>query len=100
MPVSDFGATEVTNRRVSWSIAGCPTEGWARRVFGEPDVDRLWKAIAETVRLDEDDPVAAWQAHSTRLRGRARLLSDRGFDALRFRGPGTDLTVGLVKGAT
>ena len=89
---------EVTKRRVSWSIAGCPTEGWARRVFGEPDVERLWKAVAETVRLDEADPVAAWQAHSKRLRERARLLSERGFDALRFRGPGTELTIGLFQG--
>ena len=89
---------EVTHRRISWSIAGCPTEGWARRVFGEPDVERLWQAIAQTVRLDEEDPVAAWQAHSRRLRERAELLSERGFDALRFRGPGTDLTVGLFHG--
>jgi aminopeptidase len=91
---------EVTKRRVSWSIAGCPTEGWARRVFGEPDVERLWRAVASTVRLDEDDPVAAWQAHSRRLRERAQLLVERGFDALRFRGPGTDLTVGLVEGGS
>jgi aminopeptidase len=91
---------EVTERRVSWSIAGCPTPGWAERVYGEPDVDRLWTAIAATVRLDEDDPVAAWREHSQRLRARARLLTERGFDALRFRGPGTDLTVGLMAGTT
>jgi aminopeptidase len=92
--------SEVTNRRVSWSIAGCPTAGWAQHVFGEPDLERLWEAVAQTVRLDEDDPVAAWQAHSNRLRERAALLSARGFDALRFRGPGTDLTIGLVRGCT
>jgi aminopeptidase len=92
--------SEVTRRRVSWSIAGCPTEGWAKRVFGEPDVDRLWDAVAQTVRLDEDDPVTAWRNHSKRLRDRAAMLTARGFDALRFRGPGTDLTVGLFAGGT
>ena len=91
---------EVTGGRVSWSIAACPTPGWAERVYGEPDVDRLWKAIAAAVRLDDDDPVAAWRQHSQRLRARARLLSERGFDAIRFRGPGTDLTIGLMPGTT
>jgi len=32
-------------------------------MFGEPDLERLWKAVEFTVRLDEDDPVAAWRAH-------------------------------------
>jgi aminopeptidase len=80
---------------VNWTIVGFPTEGWAREVFGEPDVARLWAAIAHTVRLDEPDPVAAWRQHVARLQERARLLNERRFDALRFRGPGTDLTVGL-----
>src|SRR5262249_48151248 len=65
----------------------------------EPDVDRLFELIAATVRLDEPDPVAAWQEHVARLRERADLLNERGFDAVRYRGPGTDLTVGLIPGA-
>jgi aminopeptidase len=85
-------------RRVNWSILAYPNEGWARTVFGEPDVERLWDAVAIATRLDEADPVAAWQAHIDRLDERAHLLNERGFDALRFRGPGTDLTVGLIEG--
>src|SRR4029453_18023968 len=46
-------------------------------------------------RPDEDDPVAAWQEHIARLSQRAASLNERRFDALRYRGPGTDLTVGL-----
>jgi len=91
---------EVTERRVSWSIVGGATPGWADRMFGEPDVDRLWRAIAQTVRLDEPDPVEAWRAHGRLLHERAQHLDERGFDALRFRGPGTDLFVGLVPGGT
>ena len=56
-----------TARTLSWTIAAFPNEGWAEQVFGEPDVERLWEAIAETVRLDEDDPVAAWRRHVERL---------------------------------
>ncbi|MBA2537294.1 MAG: aminopeptidase [Actinobacteria bacterium] len=83
-------------RLVNWTIVGYPTEGWARTVFGEPDVDRLWDAIAKTVRLDEPDPVEAWRAHVERLRARARALNALELDAVRFQGPGTDLTVGLL----
>jgi aminopeptidase len=85
---------------ISWTFGGCATEGWAKEIFGEPDVERLWKLIADTARLDEDDPVEAWWAHSRRLQERARLMTERGFDALHFSGPGTDLTVGLLPGAS
>ena len=83
-------------RQIQWTIIGYPNEGWARAVFGEPDVERLWEAVITATRLDEPDPVAAWREHLDRLRERAALLEERGFDALRFRGPGTDLHVGLV----
>jgi aminopeptidase len=86
---------QVSDRLVNWALVSCPTEGWARTVFGEPDVDRLWDAVLRTVRLDEPDPVAAWREHTTRLEERSALMNERRFDALRFRGPGTDLTVGL-----
>jgi aminopeptidase len=85
-------------RRVNWSILAYPNEGWARTVFGEPDVERLWDAVATATRLDEPDPVAAWRTHVERLVERAAALTERGFDAVRFRGPGTDLTVGLIEG--
>jgi aminopeptidase len=86
-------------RKVTWTIVGYPTEGWARTVFGEPDIERLWNAIGDTVRLDENDPVEAWRAHVSRLKERAAVLNERRFDAVRFRGPGTDLTIGLLPGS-
>jgi aminopeptidase len=86
----------INEGRMAWTIVGSPTPGWAKRMFGEPDVDRLRDAIATAVRLDADDPVAAWREHLDRLEARAAALNARGFDAIRFRGPGTDLTVGLL----
>src|SRR5262249_42046046 len=82
--------------RATWSIVAYPTPGWAEQVFGEPDVDRLWEAIARTVRLDEDDPVEAWRLHCQRLRDRCAALDELHLDALHFSGPGTDLTIGLL----
>ncbi len=85
--------------RVNWTIVSCPTSGWATAVFGEPDVERLWDAVAHAVRLDAEDPVEAWRKHIATLVGRAEELTSRHFDALRYRGPGTDLTVGLNPGS-
>jgi len=96
--VSEAGL-RISSGACNWSIIAFPSEGWARLVFGEPDVERLWEAIATAVRLDEPDPVAAWKEHLDRLSTRAAALNDRGFDALRYRGPGTDLTVGLHQDA-
>ena len=48
---------------VAWTVAGAPNPAWAESIFGIPDVDRLWRAIAVATRLDEKDPVDAWRAH-------------------------------------
>ncbi len=89
----------MANRRINWSGVAYPNEGWANTVFGEPDVERLWEAVAFCTRLDEPDPVAAWNAHVDRLERRAEQLNALGVDQLRYRGPGTDLTVGMLDGA-
>lgn len=88
----------LNKRLLNWTILAYPNEGWARTVFGEPDVERLWDAVATATRLDEADPVGAWRAHIAKLRGRAELMNERNFDTIRFRGPGTDLSVGLTPG--
>jgi aminopeptidase len=87
----------VTRRLVNWVIVPAPNEGWATVVLGEPDVERLWDAVATTMRLDEEDPVEAWRIHAANLQSRADALNEQGFDAVRFRGPGTDLVVGLLE---
>jgi aminopeptidase len=83
-------------KTINWTIAAYPNERWAAKVFGEPDVERLWQEVGRAVRLDQPDPVGAWQEHVERLRARAGLMTARGFDALQFRGPGTELTIGLT----
>jgi len=86
----------MVERAINWTGIAFPNEGWAEQVFGEPDVERLWSAVAFCTRLDEEDPVQAWRDHIARLEERAGQMNERGFDALRYRGPGTDLTVGLL----
>ena len=67
----------VAGRKMNWVIVSAPTEGWANEVFGEPDVERLWAAVATATRLDEPDPVVAWQEHAAKLKARCRAQRAR-----------------------
>lgn len=95
--------TELVQRNASaWAVVSYPTPGWAAEVLpdvpeGEREV-KLWQAIAVTCRLDSADPVGAWKEHVSDLDARAAFLNGKAYTALRFRGPGTDLSVGLAKG--
>ena len=80
---------------LNWSLCPCPTAGWARRIYGSPDVERLWADLRVALRLDEPDPVAAWQARREELTARAAGLDRAAFVALRFVGGPTDLRVPL-----
>jgi aminopeptidase len=92
----------LTDTAVNWCVVAAATPGWATAVFpGEPAeaaLSRLWDAIFRASRVDAPDPVAAWAEHNTALLARREMLDRRRFAALRFRGPGTDLTVGLAEG--
>lgn len=80
---------------VQWTVVAAPNPGWARQVFGEPDVERLWEAVGIALRLDEPDLVSAWWNHSAMLQSRAAALDAYRLAAVRYHGNGTDLTVGL-----
>jgi aminopeptidase len=86
----------------NWSVSAYPAPSWAAKVFpdlqGEERVSKLWQAIAKACRLDADDPVAAWREHDRQLHARRELLNRRQYTALKYRAPGTDLTVGLPEG--
>ena len=86
-------------RAINWTGLAFPNEGWATKIFGEPDLERLWEAVAFCTRLDEPDAVAAWREHMQKLETRAAQLNERRFDALHYRGPGTGFTVGLLPNA-
>ena len=93
--LTEIGLRQLRDNSVNWCVVAAPNEGWARQVFGEPDLERLWDLVAFAMRLDEPDPVAAWREHIGRLQERAAALNERRFDRLRYSGPGTDLTIGL-----
>ena len=90
----------VNERTTNWTIVPYPTIGWARQVHpGLPDEEalaRLSEQVLHVCRLDEEDPVAAWKERADFLVATAARVTERRFDAVRFEGPGTKLTVGLL----
>ena len=89
----------VNARTTNWNGIACPKRAWAKLVFPDLDEDaayeRLWERIEHVLRLDEADPIAAWEARMEVLNGSADRLTERRFDSLHLEGPGTDVTIGL-----
>ena len=89
----------VSERSTNWCVVPAPTRPWATLVF--PDVpddeayERLWQQLEHVLRLDEPDPIVAWDERMAVLNESAARLGDRRFDAIELRGPGTELTIGL-----
>ena len=90
-------------QQTNWCVVPFPTRDWAELVHPEmaPDAayELLWQEIERILRLDEPDPVAAWEARLAQLGAISGRLNDLRLDHLRYSGPGTDLTVGLLPGS-
>ncbi len=87
---------------VNWNIVAYPTPGWAAQVYPDLPVEEAQGNLMNTIyaasRLDGDDPVANWEAHTARLKERVDWLNAQSFSALHYTGPGTDLHLGLADG--
>jgi aminopeptidase len=97
-------SAEVINARlINWTAAPCPTAGWAQLVHRDLDpeeaLDTLWREIARVCRLDEPDPIVAWNARLDRLIEVTRRLDALALDTVRLQGPGTDISIGLLGGS-
>ncbi len=92
----------ITNHHINWALVPAATPAWAAAVFpnlpAAEALDRLWDAIFKATRVDQPDPVAAWKAHDAKLHEWADRMTKKQYQALHFRGPGTDLKVGLSDG--
>jgi aminopeptidase len=97
-PISEL----ITRNASNWNVMSMPIPSWSAKVFPnlprEEQEEKLWEAIFETCRINEEDPLAAWQEHARQLSLRSDWLTRQQFDSLHIQGPGTDLTVGLPPG--
>ncbi|UOQ45243.1 aminopeptidase [Halobacillus salinarum] len=90
------------NDRIQWSIISIPIPAWAKKIFPEDSeeqaIEKLWEQIFSIVRVDQEDPVAAWEAHNQTLANVRDFLNDRKYKKLIYKAPGTDLEVDLPEG--
>ena len=91
----------ITGFAINWCVIASATPAWAKSVFpGVPEaeaVERLWRAIFACTKADLPDPIAAWEQHNADLRRRTEFLNQRRYRALKYKGPGTDLMLGLAE---
>lgn len=103
LPRTAESITVTSLQQTNWCIVPYPTPGWATLVHPELDPEAayelLWQEVERILRLDEPDPVAAWEARLAQLANVSGRLNELGLDSLRYEGPGTELTVGLLPGS-
>jgi aminopeptidase len=96
--------TVLNERSTNWCLIPAPHPAWAALVHPDRPADeayeQLWWELEHVLRLDEPDPVAAWDERMAVLSDNAARLTERRFDAIELRGPGTELTVGLLPTAS
>ena len=85
---------------VNWCLVSVPVQGWAAKLFPkdkpEMQMQKLWAAILKTVRANEPNAVANWKKHLQVLQQRRAYLSKKQYSALKYKAPGTDLTIGMA----
>ncbi|GGD01258.1 aminopeptidase [Pontibacillus salipaludis] len=90
----------VMNDKITWSIVSVPTVNWAKKVYPnatqEEAMDQLWDQIFKITRIDQEDPIAAWEEHNATLRKARAYLNEKQYKKLVYKAPGTDLSVQLV----
>ena len=90
----------ITQFDINWNIIAWPGLAWAKRMFpdlAEGDAQtRLAEAIFMASRVNAEDPVASWKTHNQTLKEKREWLNQKDFKEIHFKGPGTDLKVGLA----
>lgn len=91
------------NSENTWTIVSVPTLAWAEKVFapetGDKAMNMLWDAIFHVTRMNEPDPLKAWQDHIKKLAEKADYLNRQKFKYLHYKSQnGTDLRIELPKG--
>ena len=85
-----------------WIILLYPTTAWSQAVF--PDlspkdaVEKMSEYLVKFYRLDKEDPIQYWKGHFSSLIDRAEGLTEKSFQTIHLKSPGTDLNIRLPEG--
>lgn len=89
----------IQTAQVSWAIVSVPSQEWAAKLypekFPEEQVASLWENIFQVTRVNENDPVEAWNKHIKTLQEKLQVLNAKKYKKLHYIAPGTDLTIEL-----
>jgi aminopeptidase len=100
LPSMREGFEIINAKTTNWCVVPWATETWATVVHPELDpqaaLAKLNEELVYLLRLDAPDAAAAWRERGAQLQDVGTRLTELRFDAIRFEGPGTDLTIGLL----
>ena len=90
----------ITRFDINWNLISWPGKAWARKMFPELDQENAQRKLADAIftasRVNSSDPISEWKKHNINLRKWSDWLNSQNFYALSYKGPGTNLTVGLA----
>ncbi|MDP5275361.1 aminopeptidase [Chengkuizengella axinellae] len=97
----EYSQNYISTGRISWTLLSYPSPEWAKLMFPklteEEAVEKLWDAMFEVTRINQENPVDGWKEHIEGLETRAELLNEKKYKKLHYKAPGTDLTIELHK---
>lgn len=89
----------IMNSTVAWSVVSIPTKAWSKKVFPELSeddaVEKLWQSIFKIVRIDDENPIDAWNHHLENLQNKVDFLNKKRFKKLHYTSTDTDLLIEL-----
>lgn len=91
------------SNKLRWCIAAYPQKDWAKKMFPELSpsaaMKKQWEYIAETMRLNCDDPIKAWEKHQQEISRRCEILNGAKIKTFTYKNSlGTNFTVGMPQG--
>jgi aminopeptidase len=97
--IKEYRERLMSNRN-PWCVVAVPSTAWAKKVFPnvseEKAIELLWEEIFKTVRVDTEDPAAAWEEHKSRLKKSTDFMNSNSFKLLHYKNSmGTDLSIEL-----
>jgi aminopeptidase len=94
-----FSATrmdKLMRHQIPWCVCCAPGPRWARQVLGEKATeDDLMEVLSPILKLDRDDPIAAWDEHDRQIKERQDKLNSLQIESLHYKSPVTDFTIGF-----
>ena len=96
----EFGKM-ISNSEASWTIAAYVTDEWARKVFPYSELklakEKLWEKVYEATRVNLDNPIKAWDEHSSLLSNICAKLNGYNFKYLWYKSSTCDLKIELAE---